>query len=72
MLILRRYDPRTRRDRVERENEEWDDLYELLTTAYMHWDLHGAPDVEEEAEEGLKHPKVLTVDMKCESSIGSL
>ncbi len=73
MLKLHRYDPRTRRDRIERENGAWDELYEPLTTAYMQWDLHGAPEDElEDEDEVMKHPQILTVKMKCKFFLYSL
>ena len=34
-------DYRVRRNRTERQNEAWEDLYDELTSAYMEFDYHG-------------------------------
>jgi hypothetical protein len=63
--LCRPEDGRTRRDRVEHQNDAWSLMYPRLLEAHLEWACHGPPLIR---EDGPFHPEVRVLDLYGEFS----
>jgi hypothetical protein len=49
MFYSRRYDHRTRSDRIQIQINHWREQIDILTSAYLHWQVNGQPKHESDA-----------------------